>query len=129
MSFRLTPQVVVALISDCLDEESTEHSHLIEIDGIRHKYSFNQKLVDENKDRIIQALYELPDAFQKNKGGGWSFLQACMDRHGDLWTGEHAIIDALFCLGVAAKKVTCMFPRDLWVSLPGEMPYYCIENE
>ena len=72
-------------------------------------------------------LSELPDEFRVSGGGGWSFLQACNDRHGTQWTGFHQAMEELFMLGMAAGLVTELLPRDLWDALPGGMPYYAVK--
>jgi hypothetical protein len=71
-------------------------------------------------------LSDLPDEFQARKGGGWSFLNACMDRHGHQWTGLHQQQERLFALGIACGKARWLFPRQLWTSLPGGMPYVSV---
>ena len=58
-------------------------------------------------------------------GGGWSFLQACVDKNGNHW-GEHSNMEELFCLGIAIGKVESLLPRDMWKVLPGGVPYYVI---
>lgn len=65
----------------------------------------------------------------KSSGGGWTFLNACHDRHGNLWTGFHRRMEELFMLGLAIGKVHCLFPRDLWDALPGGMPFYMVDDD
>ena len=62
----------------------------------------------------------------ESEGQGSSFLNACYDRDGDLWTGDHATMEQLFVLGIAAGMVNCLMPRDMWPVLPGGMPYYSV---
>ncbi|MGV6875870.1 hypothetical protein ACUSIJ_24695 [Pseudochelatococcus sp. B33] len=75
---------------------------------------------------IEAMLAQLPDEFQAAGGGGWSFLNACMDRGGGQWTGMHPTMDKLFMLGIAAGKARFLLPRDLWSALPGGMPYVVV---
>jgi hypothetical protein len=72
-------------------------------------------------------LAELPDMFKESGGGGWSFLNACDDRHGNQWTGLHQRMEQLFQLGIGIDKVECQLPREVWPALPGGMPYYIVK--
>jgi hypothetical protein len=71
-------------------------------------------------------LSDLPDEFQASGGGGWSFLNACMTKTGEQWTGMHPTMDKLFMLGIAAGKARWLMPRDMWSVLPGGMPYVSV---
>lgn len=51
-----------------------------------------------------------------------------MTKSGDQWTGTHATMELLFCLGAAAGYVIC-FPREQWASLPGGVPYPVVRAE
>lgn len=73
-------------------------------------------------------LANLPDTFRKGGGGGMSFLEACNDRNGTLWTGNHRSMENLFLLGLALGEVVCLLPRTMWYILPGGMPYYMIKD-
>lgn len=122
----LKPESVQTLMRLCLAEKS-EGPDVHIIDGITRKFAFNPKVIEENANQIENLLKELPDPFMMPKGGGWSFLQACQDKHGNQWTGSHAVMEELFCLGMAAGKVQCVFEdRELWTTLPGGMPYYVV---
>jgi hypothetical protein len=98
------------------------------VDGIVNKYGFHPRRVAEKKQEIASLLAELPDSFFSDKGGGMSFLNACEDKHGELW-GEHPDMGALFALGQAAELVTCPMPREFWAMLPGSVPYYTVNAD
>ena len=53
--------------------------------GIVSVYGFHPDRLASHKDEIIAMLDELPENFKIKPSGGWSFLQACEDRHGNLW--------------------------------------------
>lgn len=122
----LKPDTVQTLMRLCLAEKNDAPDvHIIE--GITRKFAFDPKMIEENKDQIENLVNELPDPFMMSKGGGWSFLMACEDKHGNQWTGSHAIMEELFCLGMAAGKVKCLFTdREMWSALPGGVPYYAV---
>ena len=71
-------------------------------------------------------LEQLPDKFHKEKGGGWSFLNLCMDKYRRQWTDLHSVCDMLVCLGIATGHLSFPMPRDLWNISPGEMPYVVV---
>jgi len=81
------------------------------------------------RDEVAEMLGNLPVGFMPESeggGGGWSFLQACMDRDGEQWTGLHVVMNQLFTMGCALKLVTLLLPREMWDILPGGMPYYTV---
>jgi hypothetical protein len=123
---KLTPQAVDDLMHKCLFAEGEAHNDAIEVEGIVSKFGFDPKRVTSHSADIGDLLAELPDNFHVSKGGGWSFLNACEDRHGNLWTGEHRTMEHLFCLGIAAGKAQWLLPRDMWSALPGGMPYVSV---
>lgn len=98
----------------------------IVVEGIVHGSAFDPEKLERHRQIVIDMLMQLPRRFRLNEGGGWSFLNACMNEDGEQWTGEHWIMDLLFQLGMALDLVTCQLPRDMWVHLPGGMPYYVI---
>lgn len=93
------------------------------VQGLVRTFGFHPGRIAESKPEIDALLGLLPDQFQKSKGGGWSFLNACMDRDGRHW-GEHSDVEALVCLGVGAGSASFQMPRDMWDVLPGGMPYF-----
>ena len=93
------------------------------VDGITARYGLD---VSGKEEEIGDILAELPDEFQSTKGGGWSFLNACNDRDGNQWTGQHSVMEELFCLGIAAGKAKYLMPREMWSVLPGGVPYIVV---
>jgi len=112
---------------DELDESGNPKTEPIIVEGIQDKIGFNAERILENENQIIDWLKELPIEFRKTGGGGWSFLNACNDKDGNQWTGFHKIMDQLFMLGQAIKKVSYQMPRDMWEILPSGMPYIIID--
>jgi hypothetical protein len=73
-------------------------------------------------------LAELPDNFHEKKGGGWTFLNGCMDRHGNQW-GEQINVDELVMLGQGLGLAKYQLPREMWSVFPGGMPYFSVVVE
>lgn len=126
----LTAERVSKIFADCLfrDEELPPQEY-VSAPGITTNVGFHPERIKGYKDEIVEMLAELPDEFQESGGGGWSFLNACNDKHGDQWTGMHRTMEQLFQLGLAVGKVTCQLPRESWSALPGGMPYYVVNTD
>lgn len=130
----LTDANVNTVFEDCLysDEEVIAHGRAeivkkaLIVDGMIAKLAFNPEKIEKRREDIKSMLAELPDEFMYSKGGGYTFLAACNDRHGNQWTNLHKVMDELFMLGQAIKCARYSFPRDFWRALPGGFPYYSI---
>ena len=109
---------VNAIIKDCLNGK--EEGALI-IEGLVRKFGFSPAKISEHKEEIRALLNEMPDNFHAGKGGGWSFLNLCMDKAGNQW-GEQLDMEALVCLGIAAGMATWGL-RMMQEFLPGGVPY------
>lgn len=127
--FRLDPDQVRDTFSDCLfatRDEAENSPNAVTVKGIVWDVVFDKTKLDEHADLIMRMLMELPEAFRQSAGGGWSFLNACDDRHGNQWTSFHETMGMLFMMGEGIGKVTMPLPRDMWNILPGGMPYYIV---
>lgn len=136
----LTSAAVDALMNQCLFTEE-EISSLSEgegvlpegaviVEGLVRKFGFHPGRLSENKEAIRLLLAELPTAFRHSSAsgeqGGWSFLNACMDRNDRQWADEHRDMEALLVLGLASGQAKILFPREMWGLLPGGMPYFSV---
>ena len=122
----LDPQKVTTIFKDCLFKEGEDTRNPVKVEGITLNVGFHPNRLDDHKTEIEAMLNELPDQFQASKGGGWSFLNACVDKHGEQWTGLHEVMEQLFLLGMGIRKVECPLPRKTWRALPGCMPYFLV---
>jgi len=128
----LTSAGVTDVVMECLyddpsiDSEEKLPVDAIKVDAIVRRFAFDPIKVAANKVRIRGLLAELPTQFFKDSGGGWSFLNGCVDKHGNQW-GEQKAVAELFALGQAAGFVTCLMPREIWGLLPGGVPYYMVD--
>jgi hypothetical protein len=122
----LTSEHVRHVFADCLFRDGEDTTGAVMAEGIVITAGFHPTRLVSHSDEIRAMLAELPNAFHAGKGGGWSFLNACMTRDGEQWTGEHATMEQLFLLGMAAGLVSCLLPREMWDALPGGMPYYVV---
>ena len=119
----LTAERVEELFKECLAASPAEGTI---VQGVVNTAAFRPEAIENHREEIGALLAELPEPFQENGGGGWTFLNACDDKHGNQWTGFQQVMEHLFMLGLASRQVTELVPRYLWPSLPGEMPYYMV---
>ncbi len=122
---KLTSKNVNTVFMDCLFKDGEDTSNPAIGEAVMSKFGFNRERLAGHTRDIVQMLSQLPDQFMANKGGGWSFLNACMTADGDQW-GEHMNIDQLIALGGALGVVKFCMPRDMWKMFPGGMPYFVI---
>lgn len=120
-------KMIDSVIQDCLlsDQELARpdaHKMVVVSEGIVTSYGFHPGRLQEHKANVARLLERLPPPFFSDEGGGWSFLQACVDRDGERW-GEHQSMEALFCLSNALGLSAYLVPRETWRKLPGGMPY------
>ncbi len=117
--------VIEQLVLDTL-AGTTQEEDSITVEGITCSMVFNTTKIEAHKNEIRKQLSTLPTEFYKDEGGGWSFLNACLDNEGNQW-GEHLDMHNLFCLGIAAGLASWLLPRDMWKSFPGGMPYVVVD--
>lgn len=122
----LTAANVQTILKDCLyGEINKSKDDALIIEGVVNDFVLSKNKVESYREDIESMLIKLPRQFRKLYGGGWSFLNACMDEHEHQW-GEHIHVEALYVLGMAIKKVKCQLPKEMWASLPGGMPYFVV---
>lgn len=120
-TFRLTAEQVEQTFKACQGVD-------VEVDAIVGLVRFDKSKLADHAELVAAMLLELPTEFRADGGGGWSFLNACNDRHGNQWTGFHRTMAMLFALGQGIGMVQCQLPREVWDVLPGGMPYYVIRS-
>jgi len=95
------------------------------VEGVIGKFGFHEARLEAERENVRAMLSELPDEFKADKGGGMSFLNACMTKGGAQW-GEHRNMNELVCLGLGLKLVEFNLPKEMWSMLPGGMPYFMV---
>lgn len=123
----IDPQRVEEIyIASLYEDESEIDDRMVRVEGIVRDTGFNPDRLELHREEVRAMLAELPDEFKMSGGGGWSFLNGCQDRHGNLWTGLQMRVGQLFDLGIGLGLVKCQMPREMWSVLPGGVPYYTI---
>ncbi len=126
MAETLNSERVEKTFLDCLFKGSEDTSTHIRAEGVITNVGFHPERLESYRPAIEEMLSELPNEFQQSGGGGWSFLNACNDRHGNQWTDLHRTIEHLILLGIAIGKVKLQLPRAVWKALPGGVPYFVV---
>lgn len=124
----LSAKNVCDVFMDCLFKTGEDTSGHVKAEGIVCDVDFHPARLKANEAKIVSMLEELPSEFQEKEGGGWSFLNARLDKHGHQWVDLHQTMERLFQLGMAIDRVRCLMPRDMWEIMPGGMPYYAVKS-
>lgn len=95
--------------------------------GVMRTVGMHKERLESHREEVREMLKELPDNFQEEKGGGWSFLNACLDKSGRQWA-EHENIDELLVLAQGLGMAKILLPREAWSGLPGGMPYFSVST-
>ena len=123
---------VETVFRDCFFEEAPDDLSKVKVaEGIMMRVGFNPEKLALHRDEIVEMLNQLPNQFfpvWQGGGGGWSFLQACVDRNEEMWTGMHRTMEMLFLLGIGIDCVQYQAPREAWPILPGGMPYLLVDT-
>jgi hypothetical protein len=122
----LTADNVHDVFMKCLFKDNESKENYVEARGVTMHIGFHPGRLEENREKVISMLDCLPDNFKENKGGGWSFLNACNDKDGVQWADMHQTMDELVCLGLALKALKFQLPREMWGAFPGGMPYFSV---
>lgn len=105
-----------------------EEGEILDVQCIARTLRFHNTRLQANKERIKGILAQLPDNFQAEKGGGWSFLNMDRTNQGVQWTGYHWEMELLCAMAIGTKQGLFVFERDLWKELPGGMPYFVVKD-
>ena len=108
-------------------EPGTPPNGAVVVKVILRDFAFHPGRLEARKDDIRAVLDEMDPNFHKSGGGGWSFLNLCMDRNGSQWA-EHPTMETLCVLAIAVGYGEFQLPREMWESLPGGMPYIVFDT-
>lgn len=119
---KLEAETVSRIFNACLSTDEDA----IHVEGVVHGARFDKDRLEAHRKNVQELLEELPDEFRVGGGGGWSFLNACGDRHGNQWTGLHLVMEQLFMLGIGLNLAQFLLPRHMWEVFPRGMPYIAV---
>ena len=127
INMELTSENVERVFRECLsNEKEGDNVRLVEAVHANVKMAMRRDKLKFYQEEIHGMLMQLPRKFRETDGGGWSFLNLCTREDGTQWTGSHAMMEQLVCLGVGAGKMKYLLPKSMWNILPGGMPYLAV---
>jgi len=129
-SNRITEIIKDSLFRDEEVENNKPKFEFVVAEGVMRSMGFHKERLGSHRDEVKEILSNLPREFQpteKEGGCGGSFLSMCMDKNGRQW-GEHPNVEELCLLAIALDLGNFPIPREGWIILPGNMPYFSIKN-
>jgi hypothetical protein len=124
---QLLPQAVETLFQTCQFRSGDSRAEQMEVQAIVHRFYFHRGRLRAHEAQIVELLGELPVEFHRSGGGGYTFLNGCLDKQGRQWTGMQSTVELLIALGIGAGKVEFLIPREQWAALPGGVPYIVVD--
>lgn len=121
-------QKVRDLFTDSLFRDDEDHSEFLPAKGLVTNVGFHPQRLESHEKEVHSLLLNLPESFQENSGGGYSFLAMPMDKNEEQW-GEQRNAEELLLLGIALGWADIVIPRELWSAFPGGVPYIVVHSE
>lgn len=109
---------------DCLFKEGEDTTNHVVVEGITMKVGLHPQRLEEKRELVQALLTELPPEFKD----GYTFLNFCTTKEGELWTDSHRICELLIIMAIGLDLMEYCLPRELWVILPGSVPYVMIKG-
>lgn len=108
---------------DCLFKEGEDTTNHVKVEGLRSIFVLHSQRLEEKRELVTALLAELPAEFKK----GYTFLNFCTTKDGELWTGEHRICEQLIVMAIGLDLMSYCMPREMWQILPGGVPYVIVK--
>jgi hypothetical protein len=123
-------QAVHSVFLTCQLKTGEDLSGSIPVRGIIHDrvVRFNASRIEENRQVIHNLLSQLPDQFKSSGGGGDSFEETHINRHGNTWARIPIIREQLVQLGLATGEVELLDDHYSWSRLPGGVPRLVVKQ-
>lgn len=128
----INAEQVKNILRDCLfPEMPADDTKCIGIPSVTRVFALNPSKVELHRSEIFTILRELPLEFWDQKSGGkdgYTFMSLPFDRDGNQWGGQLRA-DELMALGLATGYMRYMFSKEMWMMLPGGVPYLIISED
>ena len=108
---------------DCLFKEGEDTTNHVKVEGLTSMFGLHPQRLEEKRELVTALLAELPAEFKE----GWSFLNLCTTKDGELWTGMHRVCEQLVVMAIGLGLMEYCMPRELWGILPGGVPYLTVK--
>ena len=108
---------------DCLLQEGEDTTNHVKVEGLTSMFGLHPQRLEEKRELVTALLAELPAEFKE----GWSFLNLCTTKDGEQWTDMHLVCEQLVVMAIGLGLMEYCMPREMWVILPGGVPYLMIK--
>lgn len=108
---------------DCLFKEGEDTTNHVEVQGLTNMFGLHPQRLEEKRELVTALLAELPVEFKE----GYTFLNLCTTKDGKQWTGMHRVCEQLVVMAIGLGLMEYCLPREMWVFLPGGVPYLMIK--
>ena len=81
---------------DCLFKEGEDNTNLVKVEGITRMFELHPQRLEEKREIVTALLAELTAKFKE----GYTFLNLCTTKDGELWTGEHRVCEQLIDMAI-----------------------------
>lgn len=108
---------------DCLFKEGEDTTNHVKVEGLTSMFGLHPQRLEEKRELVTALLAELPAEFKE----GWSFLNLCTTKDGEQWTDMHLVCEQLVVMAIGLGLMEYCMPREMWVILPGGVPYLMIK--
>lgn len=119
---KLTSQNVKDLFQKVLFNDGEDTTNYVPVQGITISMGLHPGRLEEIKPQVKELLEQLPKEFHKDHGGGTTFMSMPALADGSMW-GEQRNAQELLLMGLATGYLTYCLPREMWMVLPGGVPY------
>jgi hypothetical protein len=119
---KLTSQNVKDLFQKVLFNDGEDTTNHVPVQGITVNVGLHPGRLEEIKPQVKELLEQLPQEFHKGHGGGTTFMSMPALADGSMW-GEQRDAQELLLMGLATGYLTYCLPREMWMVLPGGVPY------
>lgn len=116
-------ELVRTAFRESLFKEGEDTTSCVKVEGLVRNFGFHPQRLEEHRELVVTLLEQLPPEFKQ----GYTFLNICMTKDGEQWTGEQPVCELLVCMAIGLKLMEYCMPRDLWFILPGGVPYVMVK--
>lgn len=108
---------------NCFFKEGEDTTNYVKVEGIMCVFGFHPQRLEEKRELVKALLAELPAEFKE----GYSFLNLCVTKDGNQWTGMQSVCEQLVVMAIGLGLMEYCLPKEMWPLLPGGVPYLIIK--
>lgn len=116
-------ELVNEAFRECLFKDGEDTTGYVKVEGIMSNFGFHPQRLEEHREIVTALLAELPSEFKE----GYTFLNICTNKNGELWTGSHKVCELLVVMAIGLGLMSYCLPKEMWPCLPGGVPYVIVK--